>query len=128
MVHTLIMAAKTILICDDDEGVLETLCMVLKKSGFIIIPLKKSINIFSILEKGKPDLLLLDLWMPSLPGDAIIRNLKSNPATSNIPVILISASPEGKTVASESGANGFLAKPFQLHELFDAIENALAVA
>ncbi len=122
------MKDKTILICDDDESVLETLSMVLKSFGCNVIPERKSTNIFSILDQTKPDLLLLDLWMPALPGDEVIRVLKSNPATSYIPVILISASPDAKTVAVQNGADGFLAKPFQLNELIGTIESKLRIA
>ncbi len=122
------MQGKTILICDDDESVLDILCMVLNKFGFNIISLKKSTTIFSTLDHEKPDLLVVDLQMPALPGDAIIKNLKTNPATSHIPVILISASPEGKTLAAEAGADAFLAKPFQLDELIGTIENLLNAA
>jgi CheY-like chemotaxis protein len=93
------MKDKTILICDDDESVLETLSMVLTSFGFTVIQEKKSINIISMLDHKKPDILLVDLRMPGLPGDDVIKKVKSNPATRNIPVILISASPEAKTVA-----------------------------
>lgn len=120
------MKGKTILICDDDESVLEILFMVLTSFGFDVIAENNSTNIFSKLDHRKPDLLLIDLWMPALPGDAVIKDLKSNPSTSNIPVILISASPEGKTVATETGADGFLAKPFQLHELIGTINGKLS--
>lgn len=114
--------------CDDDESVLETLCMVLTSFGCNVIPEKKSTNIFSMLDHKKPDLLLVDLWMPVLPGDEVIRSLKGNPATSHIPVIFISASPEAKIVAAETGADGFLAKPFQLHDLISMIESKLFAA
>jgi CheY-like chemotaxis protein len=123
-----IMKDKTILICDDDESVLETLSMVLTSFGFTVIQEKKSINIFSMLDHKKPDILLVDLRMPGLPGDDVIIKVKSNPATSNIPVILISASPEAKTVAEQTGADGFLAKPFHLQELIGTIGSKLAVA
>ncbi len=122
------MKNKTILICDDDEGVLEVLCLVLKNVGFNVVPEKTSTNIFFTLALEKPDLLLVDLSMPALPGDAVIRKLKSNPSTSNIPVILISASPEAITVAAETGADGFLAKPFQLDERIGTINSKLSVA
>lgn len=122
------MEKKTILICDDDESVLETLCLVLTHFGFTVIPEIQSTNIFTTLDHKKPDLLVVDLSMPALPGDEVIRTLKSNPATRNIPVILISASPEAKQLAAETGADAFLAKPFQLQELIGTIEKKLSVA
>jgi CheY-like chemotaxis protein len=122
------MMGKTVLICDDDESIVEILSLVLTNYGFKVIPERNSTNVFSSVDKNKPDILLLDLWMPVLPGDEVIRNLKSNPATSTIPVILISASSEAQKVAVATGADAFLAKPFQLDELIGAIENVLAAA
>ena len=122
------MKNKTILICDDDEGILKILCLVLKNFGFNVISEKNSLNVFSMVTLGKPDLLLVDLWMPALNGDEVIRDLKNNPATSNIPIILISASPEANVVAAETGADGFLAKPFQLQELMGLIESKLCLS
>ena len=121
------MKNKTILICDDDESILKILCLILKNFGFNVISEKNSPNVFSMVDTGKPDLLLLDLWMPALNGDEVIRDMKSNPATRNIPIILISASPEAKNVAAETGADGFLAKPFQLQELMGLIESKLCL-
>ena len=119
------MKNKTILICDDDESILNILCLVLKNFGFNVISERNSPNVFSMIDRDRPDLLLLDLWMPALNGDEVIRDLKNNPATRSIPIILISASPEAKSVAAETGADGFLAKPFHLQELVGMIENKL---
>lgn len=122
------MRSKTILVCDDDESILEILVLILTNYGFSVIPEKNSRNIFSLIERGKPDLVLLDLWMPLLNGDEVIKTLKSNEATNSIPVILISASIEAKNVAEETGADGFIAKPFQLQELMGLIENKLSLS
>jgi CheY-like chemotaxis protein len=119
------MKQKTILICDDDESILDILCMILDKSGFNVIAEKNSLNVFSIVDRSNPDLLLVDLWMPALNGDEVIRSLKSNPVTKSLPVILISASPGAAKIATETGADGFLAKPFQLEELLWVIESKI---
>jgi CheY-like chemotaxis protein len=121
------MKNKTILICDDDESVLKILCLILDKSGFTVIAEKNSLNVFSAVDRSNPDLLLLDLWMPALNGDEVIRSLKSNPVTKNLPVILISASPGAAHIAAETGADGFLAKPFQLEELMGMIESKICL-
>lgn len=119
------MKNKTILICDDDESILEILCLILNNFGFNVISEKNSLNIFSMVERSQPDLLLVDLWMPALNGDQVIRHLKNYPTTRTLPVILISASPGAQDIAAETGADGFLAKPFQLHELIGLIKSKL---
>lgn len=116
------MIEKKILICDDDEGILDMLEMVLEDSGYTIIPEKNSLNIYTLIEKEQPDLLLLDLWMPVLSGDQVLRTLKNNPSTKDIPVIVISASTEGKRIADDAGASEFLAKPFDVDKLVTKVQ------
>jgi len=69
-----------------------------------------------------PDLLLLDIWMSGEDGRDICKKLKHTDATKNIPVIMISASRDIKESALESGADDFLAKPFEMNELLEKIE------
>jgi CheY-like chemotaxis protein len=119
------MTDKKILICDDDEGILEMLEMVLEDSGYTIIPERNSLNLYTLIEKEQPDLLLLDLWMPVLSGDQVLRTLKNNPDTKNMPVIVISASTEGQRIAADAGANEFVAKPFDVAKLITKVQTLL---
>jgi DNA-binding response OmpR family regulator len=117
--------SKKVLICDDDEGILDMLTMILEDAGFETISEINSLNVNKLIEQEQPDLLLLDLWMPVLSGDQVLKMLKKNPETSNLPVIIISASIEGEKIATEAGANNFIAKPFDLDELIDKVQELL---
>jgi DNA-binding response OmpR family regulator len=117
--------SKKVLICDDDEGILDMLAMILEDAGFETISEINSLNVNKLIEQEQPDLLLLDLWMPVLSGDQVLKMLKKNPETSNLPVIIISASIEGEKIATEAGANNFIAKPFDLDELIDKVQELL---
>lgn len=108
---------KKILICDDDEGILDMLEMIFEDTPYDIIPEQNSLNIKNIVEKHSPDLILLDLWMPVLSGDQVLKALRMDPLTAHIPVIIISASREGKQIAEGAGASGFIAKPFDFDEI-----------
>jgi len=119
------MNKKTILVCDDDESILDVLGLILGGAGFIVIPEKNSLNVSSLIELKKPDLVLLDLWMPALNGDQVVKLLRSNPSTKELPVIVISASTNGEEIASAAGASGFIAKPFQINELINQINRHL---
>lgn len=70
---------------------------------------------------NKPDLILLDIWMGNYDGREICQQLKNNTATSGIPIILISASRDIEQSAKDAGANDFVAKPFEQHDLLDKI-------
>ncbi|RZK66373.1 MAG: response regulator [Pedobacter sp.] len=114
--------SKKILICDDDEGILDMLEMIFEDSPYTIIPEQNSLNVKSIVEKQNPDLILLDLWMPVLSGDQVLKSLRKNPVTRDLPVIIISASREGKQIADDAGATGFISKPFDFDELMDMVK------
>lgn len=113
---------KKILICDDDEGILDMLEMVFEDSPYTIIPEQNSLNVHSIVESQHPDLVILDLWMPVLSGDQVLRSLRKHPETENLPVIIISASREGEQIASNAGATGFISKPFDFDELMKMVD------
>ena len=116
------MKYKKILICDDDEGILEMMQMILE-DDFMVIAEQNSLNVYTQIEKEKPDLILMDLWMPVLSGDQILKNIRKNEKLKNIPVIIISASTDGKKIASEAGANGFISKPFDMDNLLETVKS-----
>jgi CheY-like chemotaxis protein/chemotaxis signal transduction protein len=76
----------------------------------------------------QPAAILLDLSMPEMDGDEVLRRLKANPTTSHIPVIIISSEAARAEACLALGAELFLAKPFRADELLSAVENALANA
>ncbi|RYE36047.1 MAG: response regulator [Sphingobacteriaceae bacterium] len=116
---------KKILICDDDPGILDMLAMILEDVGFEIVAEINSLNVYKVIQTEKPDLLLLDLWMPVLSGDQVLKTLRIDAEKKYLPVIVISASMEGKDIAIEAGANDFLAKPFDLDLLVNKVQSLL---
>ncbi|WP_443946976.1 response regulator [Pedobacter sp. AW1-32] len=115
------MNKKKILICDDDEDILDMLGLILEDTEYETILEQNSLNVNHIVNTNLPDLIILDLWMPVLSGDQVLRNLRNQQHTKALPVIVISASKEGKKIAEESGANDFLAKPFDFDDLIKKI-------
>jgi len=119
------MERKKILICDDDEGILDMLEIILDDAGFDVYPEQNSLNVMETICGCRPHVMLLDLWMPMLSGDQVLMAVRENAATTNLPVIVISASPEGKTIALAAGASAFLAKPFDIDMLTSLIEKLM---
>lgn len=122
-----LMAAK-ILICDDDEGILDLLELILKEEGYEAIAEINSLNLAGLIDREQPDLLVLDLWMPVLSGDQVLRTIRDDPQTQTLPVIVISASGDGRNIAMNAGANDFLAKPFDLDQLVNRVKTLLTAA
>lgn len=108
---------KSILICDDDAGILDVTTMILQDKGYHVTALHNCHDIMAKIEKLKPAVILLDLWMPDVNGEEVTRALKNNKKTKDIPVIIISASKDTKKVAENAGANDFICKPFDIEDL-----------
>lgn len=113
---------KKILICDDDEGILEMLEMVLEAEDYEVTTEQNSLKLFERMTQVQPDILILDLWMPVLSGDQITAKVRSTPAYAHLPVLIISASRDGAEIAKNAGASAFLAKPFDIGDFMDAVE------
>jgi CheY-like chemotaxis protein len=96
--------------------------IVLEGSGYTIIPVQNSLHVYDVIEREHPDLLLLDLWMPVLSGDQVLKSLRKNPKTYELPVIIISASRDGKQIAADAGATDYMAKPFDLDFLLQKVQ------
>ncbi len=111
------MKKKTILIFEDDPNVFYIFSLVLEDLGYQVEHSNTSDEVIEKTLKYKPDLILMDNWIPKIGGVEAIRLLKKDPKLKDIPVILISANSSIHELANKAGANGYLAKPFDLDQL-----------
>ena len=112
---------KHIFIVDDDEAILDVIKIILEDSGFKTTVVTDGNVFFNKLKSVVPDLILLDIWLTGQDGIEITKKLKSRIKFRKIPVIMISANNRGRQLALESGAEGFLAKPFEIDELVSIV-------
>jgi DNA-binding response OmpR family regulator len=116
---------KKIMIADDDPGIVDAIELMLTYEGYEVKTTSNGAT-FSEVKKNNPDLVLLDIWMSGEDGREICRKIKATKQTKAIPVIIISASKDIERSAIDSGADGFLEKPFEMNELLDKIKSLLA--
>ena len=119
------MNTKKIIVCDDDQGILDVLQMLLETEGFTVFTEINSTNLIKQIQSNAPDLVLLDLWMPLLSGDQVLKSIRSTEGIKDLPVIVLSASVDGNDIASDAGANDFVAKPFDLDDIILKINKLL---
>lgn len=119
------MGHKKILICDDDEGIVDVLELFLEETGHTIIPERNSLNVKTLIQNEKPDLIILDLWMPVMSGDQILRMIRNTSETKDLPVIVMSASRDGADIAAAAGASGYIAKPFDFDNVLAIVDKHL---
>ena len=120
--------SPALLIVDDNEDNRYTLQMLLEADGHErIASASGGAEAMSLIEKQKFSLVLLDMMMPDLNGDEVLRMIKSNPDTRDIPVIMISADTDTEKVSKciELGADDYLPKPFNPTILRARIGSAL---
>jgi two-component system alkaline phosphatase synthesis response regulator PhoP len=118
---------KRVLIIEDETHIVELLTMVLKQNNYQVSSLKSADQVISTILDFKPDCLLLDIMLPGKSGFDVCREVKSNQATANLPIILLTAKAEenDKLLGFELGADDYITKPFGIKELFARIEALL---
>jgi two-component system phosphate regulon response regulator PhoB len=119
---------KKILVIEDDKDIRDTIVYILQEEKYEVIASENS-KILKSINDYKPDLVLLDNWLTDWKSDAngqqLSKELKSDPATSHIPVIIISAVSNIKEIAEAGLADGYLRKPFDLQELIQIVKHHL---
>ncbi|MDD5432073.1 MAG: response regulator [Candidatus Omnitrophica bacterium] len=117
---------KKIIIIDDEPDVLRVLEIRLKKSGYEVFTGLNGQEALNLAHQIKPDLIILDVYLPLINGDEVAKILKNDLKLKHIAIILISATTQSLAQKTkESGADGFLVKPFESVELIEMIEKAL---
>jgi CheY-like chemotaxis protein len=112
------MALK-VLIVDDEPHMLRVAELSLRKGGFELLLGNNGLQAVELARSAKPDLIVMDVLMPEMDGLTALRQLKQNPETASIPVIMVTARGHVMTrqQANESGAALFLTKPFSPTQL-----------
>ncbi len=114
-----------ILVIDDDEDIREVLQLVLDTQGHDVETAVDGIDALARLRAGAlPDLIILDLMMPRLDGEDLMRMLARDPALARIPVIIVTGHETGRTKAAELGAVACMVKPLELDDLLAAVHRA----
>jgi two-component system phosphate regulon response regulator PhoB len=113
------MPRQLILVVEDEKDLAELVQFNLQQSGFETMAVPDGEQALAVLRERNPDLVLLDLMLPGIPGTEVCRQIKSSPRTRNIPVIMVTARGEevDRVVGFELGADDFVTKPFSMREL-----------
>ncbi len=111
--------AERILVVDDEPDLLELVRVNLAQSGFDVVTAESGRQVLEQLQRTTPDLLVLDLNLPDLSGTEVCRRVRSNAATAEIPIIMLTARADevDRVVGFELGADDYVTKPFSPREL-----------
>jgi pilus assembly protein CpaE len=108
-----------ILVVDDTDLILKMVSAILVKDGYEVITARNGFEALEVVKTTPPALAILDVMMPDMDGYTLCARLRQNPTTAKIPIIILTAlsDVENKIKAFDSGADDFLAKPFEPQEL-----------
>jgi CheY-like chemotaxis protein len=116
---------KTILLVDDNVDIVEAVQFLLEDAGYKVLTAEKADFLETLDTANLPDLIILDMLLSGKDGREVAKTLKSRNETKHIPIIMISAHPTAKETAKKSGADEFIAKPFDIDYLLEVIETWL---
>lgn len=112
---------------EDERGIRELIIYTLQNTGFEAAGFESGKALFSALRNTKPELILIDIMLPDVDGIEILKQLRSNISTKEIPVIMVTAkgTEYDKVIGLDSGADDYIAKPFGMMELVSRIKAVL---
>lgn len=116
-----------ILIVEDELSIRQLVKYNMEKEGYQVLEAADGLQGLKLAKSEKPDLLLLDLMLPQMDGLEVCRNLKGNPASAALPIIMLTAKSEeiDKVIGLELGADDYMTKPFSPRELIARVKAVL---
>jgi PAS domain S-box-containing protein len=122
---TVNLQKRLVLVADDDPDIAELVKLHLEQVGYQTIVAGRGVQVLEIARREHPDLIVLDILLPDMDGRAVLETLKSEPHTSDIPVLILSIVADDGD-AFDLGAAGYLTKPIDEQELLGAVRAAFA--
>lgn len=116
---------RKVIIYDDDTDLLEVCSLILTARNFEVVIRDKCTEIIHDMATHKPDVILMDNWIPDIGGVKATRLVKDSHEYRHIPVIFFSANNNVDELAAEAGADYSLQKPFDINELETIVSDAV---
>jgi phosphate regulon transcriptional regulator PhoB len=118
---------KKILVADDEKDIVELVAFNLEREGFAVSRAYDGQMAWEKVNREKPDLVILDLMMPKVPGMEVCGRIRRQEKTSALPIIMLTAKsdPVDKILGLEIGADDYITKPFHVRELIARVRAVL---
>ena len=116
--------ARKILVVDDERHIVRLVEVNLQRAGYEVVTAFDGIEALEKVKAEKPDMIVLDVMMPRKDGFEVLQDLQGSPATSDIPVIMLTAKAQDADIFKgwASGVSSYMTKPFNPRELLTFVE------
>ena len=123
------MNQSKILVVEDDHDIAQLLAITMKKAGFEVAVSEDGYEALSLIRRHPPDLVILDLMLPGIDGFEVCKEMKREPKTAEVPVLIVTARGEeiDRIIGLELGADDYVVKPFSPRDSFCGCEQFCAV-
>ncbi len=115
----------TVMVVDDDPGIQQAVTAILEDEGYQVTVARNGAEAVEMLEQERPALVLLDLMLPRMSGQEVMRELERRGIRRDMPIIVLTADARAHQKAADIGADGFLEKPFSLTGLLNLVAEKL---
>lgn len=116
------MSSGKILLCEDNDMVIHMTRFALESEGFEVETVSNTSEVFDRIKSVTPDIILLDLNLPVDGGSFVMKKLKSEKETENIPVVLFSGEDKLPEISEKLKADGYIQKPYGVNDLIGTIQ------
>jgi CheY-like chemotaxis protein len=120
--------ALTLMIVDDDPQLIRVLSMFFDLEGYNVVRAANGREALALLGEYTPDLILLDLMMPEVGGEEVVKQVRATYKNPRIPIVIFTAADTREDELKAAGADAFITKPFSLDGLRDVVHEAIRQA
>ena len=121
------MVNRKVLLIEDEPNIIEAIRFLLSRDGWSVHTHANGSDAVSEVARVAPDLVVLDMMLPGRSGMDILRDLRADPGTETLPVLMLTARGQSRDrdMAEKAGVNKFMTKPFSNSEMLDAVRELL---
>ena len=119
---------RTALVVDDDPFVVSALAEVLAQDGYDVHTASNGFSAMRLAIECRPSVILLDLMLPERSGSEVLAELRGDPATQAVAIVVVSGNPQSLTAAQIADTDGVISKPFDIAELLATVHRAIQQA
>ncbi len=113
---------KKILMFDDDAEIKFLCGEILTRNGIELVTADNAADALEIAIEEKPDLILMDIWLPNSGGEAAAERIKNNEQSYEIPIVFFSANADTDVITTKVGARGYIKKPFEITDFINKVK------